>query len=135
MDFTTAEVTAIAASFGPDKRCYCWLLGRDEPVAMLEAFRVLYDQADIVTGHYIRRHDLPIINGALLEYRLTPLAPKLVSDTKCDLIKFSNLSKSQEALGAMFGIERPKVHMTQEDWRQANRLTKKGIAATRARVI
>lgn len=135
MDFTTAEVTAIAASFGADRRCYAWLLGKDEPVDMLREFVRMYDRADMVTGHYIRRHDLPIINGALLEFGLPPLSSKLVSDTKVDLLKWTNISKSQESLSAMLGLERPKVHMTQQDWRDANRLTPKGLKLTRARVV
>lgn len=121
-DACTAEVTAIAASFGPDEPVYCWLLGRDVPEQMLEGFRFLYDQADIVTGHYIRKHDLPIINGAMLEYNLAPLGPKLSSDTKLDLNRIADLSASQESLADMLGIEEEKYHMTQRKWRRANRL-------------
>jgi hypothetical protein len=30
--------------------------------SMLEKFLVAYNAADVVTGHYIRKHDLPLIN-------------------------------------------------------------------------
>jgi len=121
-DWTTAEITAIACSFGLDQPMYCWLLGLDSPREMLEEFCFYYDEADIVTGHYIRKHDLPIINGALLEYSLPPLAPKMTCDTKLDLVSMKDISRSQESLGAMLGTSQQKVHMTQADWRAANRL-------------
>jgi hypothetical protein len=130
-DWTSAEITAIAASFGIDEPVYCWLLPIDDPMAMLEGFRMLYDEADIVTGHYIRKHDLPIINGARLEYQLAPLSAKLSSDTMLDLIKKKDLSASQESLGAMFGLAEPKVHMNQANWRAANRFLHPELAKTR----
>jgi hypothetical protein len=121
-DWTTAEITAIAASFGLEEPMHCWLLGRHSPEFILRSFVELYDQADLVTGHYIRRHDLPIINGALLEYHMPPLKPKLTCDTKMDLVPIKDISKSQESLGDIFGTTWEKIHMSQMDWREANRL-------------
>jgi hypothetical protein len=131
-DRTTAEITAIACSFGIDKPMYCWLLGEGEPEDMLCSFVMYYDMADLVTGHYIRKHDLPIINGALLEYGMRPLRPKLTSDTCLDLKATKDISRSQENLSAMLGVEAPKVKMSQLDWRSANRL--ENIEKTFARV-
>lgn len=137
-DFTTAEITAIAASFGPDEEMFCWLLkpGKTEPqhITMLVQFKALYDQADIITGHFIRNHDLPIINGSLIEHGLPPLAPKLTCCTKNDLVNIKGVSKSQESIAAMLHLDFPKVQMTQADWREANRLTPAGLAKTKARV-
>jgi hypothetical protein len=130
-DYVTSEITAIAASFGGPVRC--WLLGEIETEDMLIEFRCLYDMADIVTGHFIRGFDLPTINGAMLDFGFPPLAPKLVSDTKIDLVKARGISKSQESLSAMLGLDEPKVHMNQQMWRQANRLQR--IDLTRERVI
>lgn len=130
-DYTTAEVTAIAASFGPKEPMHCWLLGQDEPRDMLLEFVSLYNQADVVTGHYIRRHDLPIINGALLEYQLPPLEAKKVSDTKTDLLRTSDISASQESLSGMLGVKAPKIHMTQPEWRAANRLERLDLTKKR----
>lgn len=132
--FTTAEITAIAACFhGEPKTMACWLLGRDEPVAMLEGFRKMYDAADMVTGHYIRNHDLPIINAAMMEYDLPCLGDKLTSDTKNDLVRRKDLSASQENLAGMFKLPIGKAHMSNNDWRKANRLSLDGLALTRAR--
>lgn len=134
-DWTTAEITAIAASFGLKDGVKVWLLGRDDPFEMLEGFRVLYDEANMVTGHYIRKHDLPIINGAMLEYGLPPLPQKLTCDTKLDLKDRHDISVSQESLAGMLGVKANKYHMTQPMWRSANRLEPEGLALAEKRVV
>jgi len=136
-DWVTREVTAIAARFidEPEKKTRVWLLGVDPYVEMLEGFRELYDAADIVTGHYIRGFDLPNVNAAMFEMGIPGLSDKYTVDTKLDLVKFQGLSKSQENLGAMLGLDHPKVSMDQAKWRTANRLEIDGIALTRSRVI
>src|SRR5207244_4412562 len=101
---------------------------------MLRGFRDLYDQADIVVGHYIREHDLPILNGAMVEFGLPPLGQKLTSDTKLDYVKSKGISESQESMADEFGVEADKVHMTNHAWRIANRLEPRGIRAAKARV-
>lgn len=135
-DYTTGEITAICACFhGERKSMRVWLLGRDDPKEMLEGFREMYDAADLVTGHFIRGYDLPVINGAMVEYGLSSLADKLTSDTKIDLVKHKYLSASQENLCQSLGIAASKFHMTNARWREANRLTKAGIELTEKRVV
>lgn len=139
-DFTTAEITAIAWAWVDDpSQATCYLLdptrGTDSAVEMLRAFVTVYDQADMVTGHYITGHDLPMLNGALTEYGLPALSDKMVHDTKVHLIKRKGMSGSQESLGAMLNLEHDKVKMDQAKWRDANRLTPKGRALARERVI
>lgn len=135
-DYVSKEITAMAWAWTdrPDD-VTCYLLGETDPIVMLEAFRAAYTSADVVTGHYIRAHDVPLINGAMTEYGLAPLGDKLISDTKIDLIRRSGLSGSQENLGAMLGLSHPKVKMDQSRWRDANRLTASGRAAARERVV
>jgi hypothetical protein len=94
---------------------------------MLRAFREAYDQAGLVVGHYIRNFDLPLVNAMLVEVGETPLGPKLTQDTKNDLPSMKGVSKSQENLAEMFGVPEPKIHMNVPRWREANRLTRKGI--------
>ena len=135
-DRPTAEITAIAwcfldSPFDPQ----VMLLGQDSPAAILEAFVDVYNQADLVTGHYILRHDLPIIQAHLIEYGLPPLGPKLVQDTKVHLIGWKDIPKTQEHLAHMMGISAPKIGMTQAKWRDANRLTESGLKATKERVV
>ena len=99
-----------------------------------------YEQADIVTGHYIRRHDLPIINGALMELDLPLLGPKLTIDTKLDMFKKADIPATQEYLlevldvRDVYGKPFRKYHMSQNDWREANRLSPIGLRKTMERV-
>lgn len=135
MDFTSAEITAIAAGWTDEKAVHVWALGDVDLADILLGFKAMYDEADIVTGHYIRNHDLPIINGALMELGLPGLGPKLTQCTKNDLVTSKGISKSQENLGEMLGIKAPKIQMNQPKWRAANRLTPEGIELTKKRVV
>lgn len=135
-DRPTAEVTAIAWGFTP-RQIECALLTKDGDSyrEMLAAFREAYEQADMVTGHYIRRHDLPILNGAMVEVGLPILSPKLSLDTKLDSVNWKDIPKSQEHLCEMLGVPAPKVQMTQQMWREANRLTDAGLVLTYKRAV
>lgn len=135
-DYVSKEITAIAWQvIGEPDSAQCWLLGECEPTRMLRAFVAAYDACDMVTGHYIRGYDLPMVNGALTEYGMTPLGDKLSQDTKLDLVRRQGLSNSQENIGAMLKLHHPKVKMDQAAWRDANRLTPEGRMRTRERVI
>ncbi len=133
-DYVSKEITAIAWAWcDQPERVTCYLLGETDPVFMLRAFRAAYDQADMVTGHFIRGYDLPMVNGALIEYGLTTLGDKLTQDTKLDLVRRQGLSMSQESLGSTLALMHPKVQMNQARWRSANRLAPEGRAAVRER--
>lgn len=135
-DFTTAEVTAIAWAWtDKPEDVTVYLLGETELPDILAAFLRAYNAADAVTGHYIRGHDLPMINGALVELGMPVLPDRRVIDTKVDFVRTKGVSLSQESLGAMFRLDHSKVHMNQARWRSANRLTKEGLALVRERVV
>ena len=135
-DFTTAEVTAIAwAWVDQPEAVTVYLLGETELPVILTAFCAAYAQADLVTGHFILGHDLPMVSGALMELGLPPLSDKLVHDTKVHLVRSKGISKSQESLGAMLNLSSPKVSMNQAKWRAANRLTPEGLRDVRERVV
>lgn len=156
-DMPTAEITAIASCWSDDPssmevyllglgcRHHGWecddlvpgeMSGRD----ILVRFSARYAQADMVTGHYIRKHDLPIVNAMLMEEGLPLLGPKLSSDTKLDMVKKADLPATQEFLLETLdvrdeaGNRLQKFHMSQTDWREANRLTPEGLRKTRERV-
>lgn len=134
-DFTTAEVTAIAWAWTDGDVVTVRLLGETPLPDILREFVAVYNQADMVTGHFVLGHDLPMLNGALMECGLPPLADKLVQDTKVHLMRAKGISKSQESLGAMFNLDAPKVSMNQSKWRAANRLTPEGLREVRERVV
>ncbi len=134
-DYVSKEITAIAWAWcdAPDD-VTCLLLGESELPEMLEAFRRAWDAADMVTGHFIRGFDIPLICGALSEFGLPMLGDKWTQDTKIDLVRRHGMSSSQENLGSMLGLEHDKVQMNQARWRSANRLTKAGLKMARERV-
>lgn len=134
-DFTTSDITAIAWSWVEETKVECWALGEVVTEIMLEQFVEVYNESDMVTGHYIRKHDLPIINGALMEFGKKPLTSKLSSDTKLDLLKRSGISASQESLADMLNVQESKYHMSQTKWRRANRLEREGVELTRKRAM
>jgi hypothetical protein len=115
------EPIAIATSWVGEKPVEVVTLGESSAKDMLLWFRGLYDQADVVTGHYIRKFDLPILNGALFENKLKTLSKKLTVDTKNDFVKRAGFSLSQENLAAMLQLEHGKFHMSDNDWRAASR--------------
>lgn len=140
-DRPTADITAIASAWaGNHDSMEVLLLGEMTSEEMLARFVERYNEADVVTGHYIRRHDLPIINGALYDADKPLLEPKMSSDTKLDMFKKADVPATQEhLLGVLdprcpIGIPIIKHHMTQRDWREANRLTPEGLEKTRIRV-
>lgn len=160
-DRTTDEPTAISCAWivnGRARQQKTWLLEfsndaewHDSALYMLESFRERYDEADMVTGHYIRGFDLSTLNGAYMEHGLPPLDDKLTHDTKNDLRKRRAISASQENLGAMLYDElvrngneaearkhwrylARKEGMNSAIWREANRLTPEGLIQTKRRV-
>jgi len=135
-DFTTAEVTTIAWAWTDQPHAVTvYLLGETDLPDILRRFVAVFDAADMVTGHFILGHDLPMINGALMECRMPVLNSKMVHDTKCHLIRRKGISCSQESLSAMLRLEQSKVQMNQMKWRSANRLTPEGLALVRERVV
>ena len=133
-DFTTAEITAIGWAWIGEKPYYVLCLG-DVPLrTMLLGFVAAYIQADLIVGHNIRRHDLPMLNGMLLEQGLAPLHPKMTTDTYLDLKRRSGISSSQANLAETLGVRSAKFGMSTPKWRSANRLSPEGIELTRKRV-
>jgi hypothetical protein len=122
-DVTTSEITCIAWSWNNPKKVEVRALPEVTPEEMLRDFVEAYAAADLITGHYIRRHDLPLVNAGLMEYGMPILPSKKTSDTKLDLAKRAGQPATLEHLGAMLGIKSPKFGMSQKMWREANRLT------------
>lgn len=93
-----------------------------------------YREADIVTGHYIRGFDLPLLNSGLIRAGLPILEDKLIQDTKLDLVKRSGISASQENLGALFELEHPKVPSNEPLWISAVEGFPDGVEWMKSRV-
>ena len=132
-DWPTADVTAIAWSWVGSKKIDCCVLGEVGYEEMLGRFRDAYARADQLSGHNLKKHDLPIVNGALIEFGLPILDAKITQDTLRDMVRTSGLPRDQESLCELFGINAPKYAMSQFKWRKANRL--EAVDQTRRRVV
>jgi len=141
-DYPTARITAIGMAFAdnPKKTMHVCLLDPVNGTGCSEVdmgihFLERYEEATLVTGHYIRKHDLPHINAMLFENGfVNGLKPKKTSDTKDDLQNWKGLPKNLEFLIAQLEVKTPKKHMTQHDWRSPNMFKPEGLRSTQDRV-
>jgi DNA polymerase elongation subunit (family B) len=104
---------------------------------MLEEFLKAYDEADVVVGHYIRKHDLPLLNDHCVRAGIRPISErggKWTIDTKQDFVQGKALGASQDNLSVMLELDNAKHHMSGADWRRANSLTPAGQAGSITRV-
>lgn len=143
---TTSEITAIGWKWVGETDVHTLMLTANGKFVLpsgikLKAedtylhFRNTLASADIVFGHNIRKHDLPIFQAGLLRRELPPLPPILNTDTLRDIPKKNGLSASLANLSAMYGLEGEKQSMSHSDWELSNRLTDEGIALARGRVV
>jgi len=131
-----SQITAIAWSWVYSSKVNVRTLDQDlsNELTMLGDFLLAFNAADIVTGHYIRKHDLPLLNDHSLRLLGRPLPVKLTQDTMRDLTSVKSLGKSQDNLAITFGLAEEKHHMTGADWRLANSLGPEGAVLARKRV-
>lgn len=154
-DWTTKEITAIAwrfIDFSADAEKHLnkleaetkfWLLTPSRTWAEhvnkrrrgMELFLRDYAKADMVTGHYIRGFDLPLINATCARLGLPMLGGVLAHDTKNDLMRMHGLSKSQENLAAYFDMKHEKEKMNTHLWEVGNSLVAEGRHETKRRVV
>lgn len=133
----TAEVTAIGWKWVGETDCHVAAMGmgtQKTAEKLLRRFLPFYEKADVIIGHNIRTHDLPILNAITVEYGLPAIKPKLTIDTLRDLQKWKDIPKSLEYLCDLLNCPHPKFHMTQHSWRQANRLEAQGLKLSQERV-
>lgn len=135
-----SQITGISWAWlddDPDDRPLVVTLKQDlsNEETMLARFFEDFNAADIVVGHYIRKHDLPLLSDHAFRLGLEMKSPVQTQDTMMDLLKVKGLGKSQENLSVTLGLAEVKHHMTGADWRIANALTEEGRTGTRTRVV
>lgn len=135
-----SQITAYAWSWIGEDKVYGGVLDQDmnNERELLRRFLEAYDEADMVVGHYVRRHDLPLINDHCVRLGLVPISErkpsKLVQDTKMDMVQVKALGLSQDNLSVMLNLDAQKHHMAGDDWRHANSLDPAGAALAWKRV-
>lgn len=132
-----SQITAIAWGWVDEAKVYDEVLEQDlsNEVSMLGRFLDAYREADMVTGHYLERHDLPLLNDHCMRHGWSKLPAKLVQDTKTLLPRVKGLSLSQENLGTLYELDERKHHMNGRRWAVANTLSSEGRDEARKRVV
>lgn len=142
---TTSEITAFGWKWSDEPDVHTLILRANQTyvydgvqaIPYLDAhlkFREILAGSDLVYGHNIRRHDLPILNAWLLRQQLEPLPELLTTDTLRDYPKRNGLSASLENLAAMYHLDGDKYAMPQPAWERANQLVPDGTDKARIRV-
>jgi hypothetical protein len=133
-DRPTAEVTVIAYKWHGSKTTKILMQDPSTSLAaILNEFRPVYEAAEVVIGHNIRSHDLPILDGAYRELGMPGLTEKLTIDTYKQLANYKDIPKSLEYLAEVLGAPYEKFHMSQHSWREANRMEGRGLQLARKR--
>lgn len=142
---TTSEITAFGWKWSDEKHVRSMVLRADgrfeDEMGKRVAYRKAHElfgadlaAADIVYGHNIRRHDLPMLEAWRYRLGLPSLPAVLTTDTCRDIPKRKDLSASLENLAEMYGLKLPKHRMSIPKWERANQLRPDGIAEARVRV-
>lgn len=137
-DFTHAKVTAICAQWLDADEGMAWCLDRSDPDAMVRAaeeVRGMWERADFVLGHNIRRHDIPLLDGLYVSLGLPLLPRRRVVDLYRDQPRIKGLSRSLENLASRWGCPIPKLHLSEHDWEQAYDGIPEAVSLMRRRVV
>lgn len=137
-DYTHPKVTAIGCQWLDGKRPIAWCFNRKDEDSMrsgAEEFRAIWDEADFVVGHNIRRHDAKLLAGFYTALGLPLLAEKRMVDTYLDQPKMEGLSRSLENLAYRWGCPEHKLHLSEWDWERAYDGVPEGVKLMRKRVV
>jgi DNA polymerase elongation subunit (family B) len=95
------------------------IFGKPERRAkMLKPLLAALAEADMVTGHNIRRFDLPVIQAEVMRLGLPSLQPMLVQDT-IKLRASKGFKKGQDNLGRLYRIADEKLALDWQAWQDA----------------
>jgi hypothetical protein len=136
-DYTHPKVTAIGWQFLDDDEPDSLILNRRALGTMragARRFAAIWDRADFVMGHNIRRHDVKILNGLYTSLDLPVLPKKRMVDTYLDQPKMAGLSRSLENLADRWNCPQKKMHLSEHDWERAYDGIPAGLELMRERV-
>lgn len=85
---------------------------------MIQLFLKALLKADLVVGHNIIRHDLPVLNAECLRLGLKPLPPIKVQDTM-RFTKTKGFLKGQDNIGALIDTHDQKMSLNWQQWDDA----------------
>lgn len=124
-DWVPQKITCVAWSWiGSDRveSLVCGpegIFGRPASRAeMLDPLLTAIGEADMVTGHNLRRFDLPVINAECMRLGLEPIRSVLVQDTM-QLVRSKGLKKGQDNLARLLEVRTQKLPLDWQAWQDA----------------
>ncbi len=132
-----SQITAIAWSWVGERKIEWEVLRQNlsNERKMLERFLKAYNEADVVTGHYLVGHDLKLLSDHCVRFGWSLPAPKRVQDTKTLLPKVRGLGLSQENLSTLFELDEKKHRMNGRRWAVTNTLAQGGREEAKQRCV
>ncbi len=92
---------------------------QDAPRArMMRPFLAAVREADMLTGHNIKRHDLRVINAECMRLGFDPLPPLLLQDTM-RLPPSKGFKKGQDNLSELLEVPAEKMTLSWQGWDKA----------------
>ncbi len=132
-----SQITAIAWSWIGERKIEHEVLRQNlsNERRMLERFLKAYDEADILTGHFLVGHDLRLLTDHCIRFGWPLPAPKVVQDTKTLMPVVRGLGLSQENLSTLFELDEKKHRMNGRRWAVTNTLAQGGREEARQRCV
>lgn len=76
------------------------------------------DEADVLTGHNIRRYDLPVLAAECMKLNLPTVGSRLTQDT-IRVPKSKGFKKGQDNLAVLLDVPLPKKALNWMEWQNA----------------
>ena len=137
-DWVPQTVTAWACSWADSDEVEFGLLPAAD-LYSLERRRVFLEplverilSADVLTGHNIRRFDMPVLQAECLRLGLPLVGPVLTQDT-IRLPKSKGFKKGQDVMSVLLGVPLPKKSLNYQEWQDA--YAEPDMATVRERVV
>lgn len=86
-----------------------------------ERFLAALTLATVVTGHNIKRHDIPLLNAHAVRHQLPPIQWPTAHDTLLMFPPMKGMPRGQEYLADLYALEERKMHVGIHLWEKASR--------------
>lgn len=123
-DWVPHIVTAWACSWVDEEDVYYRLLpvrflhDVEERRRFLQPLLDHIDEADVLTGHNIRRYDLPVLAAECMKLNLPTVGSRLTQDT-IRVPKSKGFKKGQDNLAVLLDVPLPKKALNWMEWQNA----------------
>lgn len=116
------KITCISASWCDSTEVQTWITGQEawwsregRARTVLRPFYELLSQADVVTGHNIRRFDLRVFNAEAMRCGVEPIRRIRVEDTM-GILRAKGFKKGLDNIAVELGVPGEKKQMSWAQW-------------------